>query len=226
MTIDFQELHIQSLHILAFLGCNPGQEEAITEKIRTYRKTWPKRPFGRLGLHEADGSARHVELSITRHARSSRRIHVSLEIHPVLNDKMPRSRQRQKQIAEFDEISDVLSHIASLDVRTRCHAHIKWEFDPAKHESIIKLPMLSTGGGKLPFDCISGVRFRRRSENGDMSIIVDANQGGELGVVAHIPLAGQISLGLVDELSHSASEIIGEFIFDVSTESDRGEMSE
>lgn len=218
MSVDFKALHIRSLLISAFLTCGPEEEKAVSEKIRGYMKGWPRSTFSRFGLHVNDGFARHADLSVRRRPWPSRLIHVSLDVHRVPNDKMPRAARLKREIAVFDEISDVLSHIETLDVGTRCHGHVTWEFDPGTHESIIKLPMLSTTGGRLPFDSISGVRFTKQSEDGDISIIVDRYPSGAMGVVAQMPLRDRVSLRLVDEVALGSSKMIEEFILPVPTE--------
>ena len=69
----------------------------------------------------------------------------------------------------------------------------------------------------MPFESISGVRFKKPSQDGDISIIVDATRVGGLVATAQIPLSGGLSLQLIDKATLMSSEIIKDFIFDIPT---------
>lgn len=217
MPVDLEALHIVSVAILGSITCDPEQEQALSEKIRVYRKGWPRHPLTRLGLDIRDGFTRHVDFSITRPPRRSGLLRVRLQVHQLTNENTSR-RSRDKRILEFHELSDVMDHIEGMDIKVRCHAHVNWAYEPGSHEAIMKLPMLSTSGDILPFESITGVRFKKPSEDGDISIVIDTTREGGIVATAQIPLSDGLSLSLIDEVIVMSSELIEDFVFRVPAE--------
>lgn len=217
MTIDLDALHIVSVTIYALLRVTPEQETTLSEKIRTYRKGWPRHPLVKLGINEHEGIMHHMDFSITHMPRPSRQIRLQLQVHQMTTERISR-RSREKQVAVFNEISDVIGYIEGMNLEARCHAHINWNYEPKTHETIIRLPMLASGGDTLPFEFISGVRFIKPSEHGDISIIVDTNRAGRLVVTAQIPLSDGIFLKKIDEVVQMSTDIIKDFIFEIPAE--------
>ena len=213
MTVDLEALDIVSLTIFGFFECSPEQEAALTEKVRTYRKGWPRSPLTKIGLDVHEDFERHVDFSLRRGPRRSGLIQVRLQAHPLEDGSLTR-RTRERQSREFQELSDVMTFIEHMDIETRCHAHVNWEYEPGSYDTIVKLPMLVTSGPGLPFEHISGVRFIRQSEGGDISIIIDRARGGRLVATAQIPLSNNLSLALVDEVTLMAAQIIEDFVFE------------
>ena len=216
MTLDLAALDIVSVNIIGSIECNPEQEAALTARIRTYRKGWPRTPLMKVGLDTYEGFERHVEFSLRRLSRRSGVMQVRLQAHP-LEDRDLSPRSRKKQIAEFSQISDLMDFIEGMDAETHCHAHVNWEFEPGSYETIIRLPLFETGKSKLPFEHISGVRFIRRSEDGEISIIIDRARSGDLMSTVQIPLSRELSLKLIDDVTIMATQIIDDFVFDVPT---------
>ena len=194
-------------------------EEALTEKIRSYRRGWPRFPLTRLGLDVQNEFMRHVELSVTHGPRNSRRIRVRLHCHVATDERLP-NRTRERQIASFGEISDVMGHIESMNLEGHFHAHVNWSFESGTRESILKLPMLSTSGKNMPFESISGVRLKRSSPEGEISVILDSTEEGDLAATMQIPLRINLSLGMVDDVLLMSDEIIREFVFEVQSQND------
>lgn len=219
MSVDFSELNIVSVTLFAILDCNEQQRADLSDKVRVYRKGWPRYPLKRLGIDLcSQGTPRHVDLTVSRSPRNASIIRVRLQIHQVATGQLS-ANARSKQLAAFEEVVDIVDHIESANIASRCHAHVSWDYEPNTHETIIKLPMLSTSGLTLPFDFVSGVRFIKSSESGDISIIIDTNREGRLVATVQIPLQFSLSLGLIDNVVQMSSEIIEGFVFKIPTRS-------
>ena len=212
MTVDMAALDIVSATIFGAFQYDPEEEEALTEKIRSYRKGWPRSPLNRLGLDIQHEFMRHVEFSVTRGPRNSRRIRVRLHCHVATDERIPK-RTRERQIVSFGAISDVMGHLEGMNLEGHCHAHLNWRFESGTRESILKLPMLSTGGRNMPFESVSGVRLKRSSPEGEISVILDSTVEGGLAATMQVPLRSNLSLGMIDDVLQMSDGIIREFCF-------------
>lgn len=218
MSVDLKALNIVSVSLFGLINCADEQRAGLTEKIRKYRKGWPRHPLKGVGLDVYDGFARHVDFSISRRRQHPETIQIRLEVHQ-LPTRIPTPRAEAKQRATMEELTDIMTYIENAGLDSRCHAHVSWDYEPNSHDTVIKLPMLLTSGHNMPFEFISGARFIQPSQSGDISIIIDTNREGRLVATAQIPLLRGISLKLIDEVVDIALDIIKDFVFEVSSES-------
>ena len=221
MTIDMALLNVVSVTIFGVFQYDSGEEDALTEEIRSYRKGWPRSPLNRLGLDVQPEFKRHVEFSVTRGPRNSRRIRVRLHGHVATDERLTK-RARERQIVSLQEISDVMGHLEGMNLAGHCHAHVNWSFDAGTREPILKLPLLSTSGSSMPFESISGVRLKRPSPEGEISVILDSTAEGGLSATMQIPLGIGLSFGMIDDVLLLTDGIIKEFVFDVQPQNEEG----
>ena len=113
-----------------------------------------------------------------------------------------------------------MRHLEDMNLVGHCHAHVNWSFESGARESILKLPLLSTGGSSMPFESISGVRLKRSSPEGEISVILDSTVEGGIAATMQIPLTDGLSFGMVDDVLLLTDGIIKEFVFEVQPQND------
>ena len=209
---ELEALHIDSVEILGALDCSPEQKAALSNKIRLYRKGWPRYPLVRTGLQVHEGVGRHVDFFIAPGSQSNNRHSFRLEVRPASLDQET-TKARETSINEFHQLLDVLECIQSLEIECRAHAHVNWEYEPGSYETLIELPMLTTMGDEMPFDYVSGLRFVKESQVGRTAVILDTMRNGVLLASAQIPLENpKPSLDLLDHVTHDAVSLIEKYV--------------
>lgn len=211
MSTTLVERGIESVLLISHLN-DPSDVGALKDCLQEYQKQWPRTSFRRTGRHEHATGNWAVRLSVAQRRPSLQEIRIRLDVRPA-EDSVPRSSESTTIRAQ--ELRAVVQFIAGLDVKASCHVHVDWEFEPGSHECVIKLPMLVTAGNKLPFEAISGVRFKKSIEEDVGSVIVDSDTEGGMHVTAVFSLAGLPSFDAVERAVSRGTMILEDLVVPV-----------
>ncbi len=224
MDTTLAERGIESVLLTSRL-MQPREADALKRHLQEYQKQWPRRGFRRTGHYTRSTGEWIVHLTVVRQRSSARDIRVRLEVHPAEDGSLGDLEVREIEGQETKELQDVLRFIVNLNTEISCHVHVDWEFEPGSRDCVIKLPMLVTAGGKLPFTSISGVRFRKATEDDVGSIIVDSDSEGGMHVTAIFSLATAPSLDAVDRAISRGTALLEDLVVPVQASASEGKES-
>lgn len=213
---NLQALNIDSMALVGSIHIEGDGYAQLSDVLGRHQNNWPRRSVDKLGLYEIQGVRHHLGLNIEVNRRESSNIaRFNLEAHPFSNAERLRDLTRQRQEHQFAEIQAILADLAQSGLTSRIHSHIAWRFPPDSKRSIISLPLMTIQNPTAPFSEVSGVRLRKATSGGFISVILDLLGDRSLVVTVMFPLPSvKISDTLVDTTTQQGCQIIRDFVLD------------
>ena len=227
---NLQESHISSILVVGRLPLDEVDGEQLSESFTRHQENWRRRPIDKLGLYEVDGTKHHIGLDIEL-GRATRATGVdsalfSLEAHPFSRHERLRTAARTRQERQFDEIQAILSDCKELTSRGRLHSHVSWTFPPDSKRPIISLPLMTVQDPSFPFAEISGIRLRKRTEDGLTSVTIDLREDRSLTVTLVCPLTRvPVTSDMVNYAARTGNKMIADFVSSAEVRPENGEVT-
>lgn len=221
---NLQELNISSVSVIGEISFGESGYGQLSNVLREYQGNRRRPRIDKLGFYEVDGIRHHVGLDIEFVGRATPMFaRFMLGVHTFPPSERLGPSTRNKQMQHFSQIEEILSAIGELNLDCRFHSHIDWIFPPGSKKPIIDLPMISIQNSSFPFSDISGIRFRKMTDQGSTTITLDLMSDGSLFATLVSPLlAMAISEKMIDDIVQVGTSAIGDFVFDIDIPLENG----
>ena len=213
---NLQKFDIVSVAVIGSMDLGEGLNERLSEILIKHQPGWPDLSVDKLGFSEIEGVRHHIGLDIEIDAhRSSGMASFGLEAHVFHRGERLDASVRRNQEKEFEEIQAILSDLQRLGKVIRCHSHVDWRFPPDARRPIIDLPFMTTNSASLPFTEISGIRFKKRTDDGLTGVIIDLHEDRTLAVRLMLPIMQtEISSTMLELAVQEGMEVISDFVLE------------
>ena len=213
---NLQEFNINSVSAMGEISFDEAGYEQLSSVLREHQENRRRRNIDKLGFYEIDGVRHHVGLELEIVGRTKpKNARFMLGAHTFPASERLRASTRDSQARQLSEIEAILSDLGGLNLTSRLHSHVSWSFQPDSKKTIIELPMITIQNPSLPFTEISGIRFRKVTDEGMTTVTIDLMRDRSLLVTLVSPLLGiTISANMIDYMVKQSTQIIDEFIFD------------
>ncbi len=214
---NLQGLNIRSVSATGEILLDEAGHRRLSEALREYKHNRRRGSLERDAFYEVDAVRHLVALEVELDNGNRPGIAgFTLDAYPSPTRSRPRASTRERQARQLSEIEAILSDIGGLNLDSRLHAHVAWRFQPDSKKTIIDLPMITIQNSNLPFTEISGVRFRKVTEEDVTTVTIDLMRDRSLLVTLVSPLPGvTISVDMMDHVVQQSARIIGDFVFDI-----------
>lgn len=212
MAVDLEKLFIDSVLLVGHIHIHESDEQKLSNILVRYQKGWPQRPIHMLGLYTEGRMRNHVVLQLSSRKRERTRIQFELEAHKVPMKERMRKTTRQRQEDELKDIDRILNTMSNIEVETKLHLHINWEFPPDSRKAIISLPLLSMSNPELPFSEIVGVRLKKAVEDEYSSTILELGPDRSLHCMTEFPFNEKISSDVIERVVKQGTKLLSSLV--------------
>ena len=218
--INLESLNIVSVAAIGAIDLEEGRDENLHNILIKHQTGWPDSAIDKLGFSEIDGVRHHVGLDIEIDSeRNPDEASFLLEVHSFHSGEHFDPQTREAQEKQFEEIETILSDLTGLESHTQIHSHVAWRFPPNTKRSIISLPLMTIQNAALPFTEVSGIRLKKRTDEGLTAVIIDLQEDRSLAVRLMLPATPmQISGEIIENIVRIGRRVIEDFILDTVTE--------
>ena len=205
-----------SIAAIGELSLDGQAYDQLSNLIRDRQGARRRRSINKLGIHEIDGTRYHVGLQMTIATDPKRRTaRFVLDAHHLSTSERITASARNRQMRQFAEIQEILSDLEQLHLNSQLHSHVDWAFQPASKKPIIALPLVTVHSPTVPFTEISGIRLRKVTSEGTITVTLDLARDRSLLVTLVFPLTGAtISNDMIDHIALRADSTIEDYVLD------------
>ena len=218
--LNLESLNIVSVAAIGAIDLEEGRDQSLNNILIKHQTGWPDSAIDKLGFSEIDGVRHHVGLDVEIDSeRNPDEASFLLEVHSFHSGEHFDPNTRAAQEKQFEEIEAILSDLADLESHTFIHSHVAWRFPPNTRRSIINLPLMTMQSAALPFTEVSGIRLKKRTDQGLTAVIIDLQEDRSLAVRLMLPATPmQISEEIIETIAQLGMRVIEDFILDIVTE--------
>ena len=210
---NLQDHDIRSIGITSVLRLD--EEQRLNNVFTRHQDGWPEMAIDKLGFYEVEGVRHHLGLDIAKlNGPDTGSVLFELEAHVFSQEEHIEQSTRIRQEKEYEEVQAILLDLKDNGARGPAHFHAEWRFPPDSREPIIQLPMMTIHSPTAPFSEISGVRIKKRTDEGTTDVIMDLLEDRFLNVRIELPLRlTEIADTLLSDTIQAVSQVLDEFAF-------------
>ena len=215
---NLQNHDIRSISITSILRLD--EEQRLYDVFMRHQDGWPETAIDKLGFYEVEGVRHHLGLDIAKlDGPDTDSVLFELEAHVFSQEERIEQSTRLRQEKEYEEVQAILVDLKDSKTRGLAHFHVEWRFPPDSRVPIIQLPMMTLHSPTAPFSEISGVRIKKRTDEGTMDVIMDLLEDKFLVVRIGLPLRlTEIADTLLSHTIQAVSQVLDEFVFEEDLE--------